>query len=170
MTPKQFGPRIRTPCPAAILATSRCSSKPRGPTSAKPPLMTMATGTPAAPQLAITSGTAAGGVIMIAKSTGAGNSFETGIGWTTQDLAGRRMDRNDLAGEARLDRRQVAQEQGSGLAGGRRSSDDRHSARGKQGVLPICHAIPSTAAVNRLGAPTGVQKENVICAGIAALR
>ena len=90
---------------------------------------------------------------MIAKSTRARHSFETGIGWTTQDLAGRRMDRNDLAGEARLNCCQIAQEQGPSLAWGGRSSDDGHSARGEQGVLPISHDIPSTAAVNKLGAP-----------------
>src|SRR5450631_4319948 len=86
------------------------------------------------------------------------NSFETGIGWTTYDLAGRRMDRNDLAGEARLNCRQVTQEQGPSLACGGRSSDDGHSVRGEQGVLPISHDIPSTASVNRLGAPPVCRK------------
>ena len=104
------------------------------------------------------SGTAIGGVTTIAKSTRLGRSVETGIGWTTQDLAGRRMDRNDLAGEARLNRRQVAQEQGTSFACGGRSSDDGHTARGEQGVLPIGHDIPSTAAVNRLGAPPVCRK------------
>src|SRR3984893_7064996 len=80
------------------------------------------------------------------------NSSKTWIGGTTQDLTGRRMYRYDLAGEARLNRRQIAQEQCPSLACGGRSSGDRHPARGEQGVSPISHGIPSTAAVNRPGA------------------
>ena len=88
MTPKQLGPRMRTPFATAVRTTSRCNSAPAAPVSAKPPLMTTATGTPAAPQSAMTPGTVAGGVTTIAKSTGSGDGAETRIGWTTQDFLG----------------------------------------------------------------------------------
>jgi hypothetical protein len=78
ITPKQFGPRTRTPVAAAIRATSRCNSPPRAPVSAKPPLMTTATVTCAAPQSAKTSGTAVDGVTTSAKSTGSGTAARRG--------------------------------------------------------------------------------------------
>ena len=129
MTPKQLGPRTRTPLAVAIPTELHAATRRLlRPVSAKPPLMTTATGTPAAPQSAMTPGTVAGGVTTIARSTGSGAASRLGIGWTTEDFAGRRMDRHDLAGKARLGRCQIAQKQGSGFAG--RSPKLRRRRRG----------------------------------------
>ena len=77
-TPKQLGPAIRTPPARAAAIISSCSRAPSGPTSAKPPLMTTAAGTPLAAASRITWGTAAAGTTITARSTSPGTSARVG--------------------------------------------------------------------------------------------
>ena len=88
MTPKQLGPRSAHPVlPAPFGPFHAATRRHLAPVSAKPPLMTTATGISAAPQSAMMPGTVAGGVTTIAKSIGSGAGAEARIGWTTQDFA-----------------------------------------------------------------------------------
>jgi len=78
ITPMPFGPMIRMPWrrPAATIASS--SAAPRGPTSRKPPEITIAARIPRRPHASIVSGTRAAGMTSTASSTGSGTAAMSG--------------------------------------------------------------------------------------------